>query len=798
MEVAALRNSVPPSRAPAYFGLLWTVVLAAAALCVEPLLTLPGELPRLPAAFWVLAALAVATDARPFPAPAGRPGPAVHPSICATFAILLAWGLAPALAAQAVAVLVAGGWRRHRWWRIGYDLAQHACALAAAGAVTALATGDLPGAAGVLGGFGVADLFGGAELPRESPAGWAGAAVPAVAAATWITVRYGLHTAADRARCGGRWWSAVRRIPSSELLFAAALLLLAPLLVIASRVSAAVLPLVVVPVFAVYRMAWLSVERERLARVDPLTGLANRKALVAAVVRELPFHAEQAAKGVHGRFLALLLIDLDRFKHVNDALGHQVGDRLLIEVGNRIGAAVRPADLVARLGGDEFAILATRLRDVRDARAVADRVAAALAEPVPIDGLALDVGGSIGIALYPEHGMDFSMLMRHADVAMYDAKSRGDTVALYAPDSDRNSPERLSLLADLRRVLLRRYADPADPADPAGPRADADAGEISVYYQPQIAIDTGTVVGVEALLRWRHPRRGMVDPEEFIRVAEQSSVMRLLTRWVLDDVLEQLAKWSAAGLRLRASVNVSVRDLQHGELVDQIEQRLTGYGLPADRLQLEITEGALMADPRRVLATLSRLDRLGVRISLDDFGTGYSSMQHLRRLPLAEVKVDRSFVLGMADDPDDEAIVRSVIELGGALGLRVVAEGVEDERTWRLLHTAGCQFAQGWFYARPMPAEDLTAWLARYRPLRPGAAREPSGRHRRGRPPGEPVHPADLPVPASPPDQPADPPDLPTDPPGAAGPPGPVGTSGASGPAGPPGTIGSTGTVGTP
>jgi EAL domain-containing protein (putative c-di-GMP-specific phosphodiesterase class I) len=288
--------------------------------------------------------------------------------------------------------------------------------------------------------------------------------------------------------------------------------------------------------------------------------------------------------------------------------------------------------------------------------------------------------------------------------------------------------------------------------------ADADAGEISMYYQPQIAIDTGTVVGVEALLRWRHPRRGMVDPEEFIRVAEQSSVMRLLTRRVLDDVLEQLAKWSAAGLRLRASVNVSVRDLQHGEIVDQIAQRLAGYGLPADRLQLEITEGALMADPRRVLATLSRLDRLGVRISLDDFGTGYSSMQHLRRLPLAEVKVDRSFVLGMADDPDDAAIVRSVIELGGALGLRVVAEGVEDERTWRLLHAAGCQFAQGWFYSRPMPAEDLTAWLARYRPLRPGAAREPSGRHRASRPPAGPVHPADLPAPATPPDQPAAPP----------------------------------------
>jgi len=240
-----------------------------------------------------------------------------------------------------------------------------------------------------------------------------------------------------------------------------------------------------------------------------------------------------------------------------------------------------------------------------------------------------------------------------------------------------------------------------------------------MYYQPQIAIATGEVVGVEALLRWRHPRRGMVDPEELIRVAEQSAVMRLLTRRVVDDVVEQLAKWSAAGIGLRAALNVSVRDLHTGEIADQIADRLARYGVPAERLQVEITEGALMADPRRVLATISRLHRIGVAIALDDFGTGYSSLQHLRRLPLSEVKVDRSFVLGMAEDADDAAIVRSMIELAGALGLRVVAEGVEDERTWRMLHAAGCDAAQGWFYARPMPAEELVTWLARYRPVRP-------------------------------------------------------------------------------
>jgi predicted signal transduction protein with EAL and GGDEF domain len=363
---------------------------------------------------------------------------------------------------------------------------------------------------------------------------------------------------------------------------------------------------------------------------------------------------------------------------------------------------VRPGDVVARLGGDEFAILAPRLDGVDAARDLAAKVVAALTEPVSLEGLPLDVAGSMGIALYPDHGEDFATLLRHADVAMYDAKHRGDEVAVYSPDSDHNSPERLSLLADLRRAL-----------------ESPDGDQIAMYYQPQVAIETGEVVGVEALLRWRHPVRGMVDPEELIRVAEQSAVMRLLTRRVVDDVVEQIAKWSAAGLHLRAALNVSVRDLHTGEIADQIADRLARYGLSPERLQLEITEGALMADPRRVLATIARLDQIGVAIALDDFGTGYSSMQHLRRLPLAEVKVDRSFVLGMATDTDDAAIVRSVIELAGALGLRVVAEGVEDERTWRLLHAAGCHVAQGWFYARPMPAGELVDWLSRYRAVRP-------------------------------------------------------------------------------
>ncbi|MER7165488.1 EAL domain-containing protein [Micromonospora sp. NPDC000207] len=788
MEAVDPRNSLPWAAAP-FVGLLAGTGLLAAVATVGALVDLPALLPDLPTAFWIMAVLAVVCDARPFVPPGRRRTFAVFPSTCFTFAILLGWGLGPAVAVQAVAVLVCGVRMGHAPWRTCFNVAQYACALAAAHLV--LRAG--PGA-----------FFAGGAL------GWTDVVSVAAATGVWFAVNYGLVSTALRLRFGGRWWSRARQGLPFELLATGSLLLLAPVLVTAARASAALVPLVLVPLFAVYRMARLSTEQEHVAALDPLTGLPNRKALLAEVAEQVHVHAERVARDEPDAHLALLLIDLDRFKNVNDALGHAVGDRLLVEVTARLVGVLDGQDLVARLGGDEFAIVATGLTGVDQARELAERVVTALAEPVSMDGLLLDAGGSIGIALFPEHGEDYATLMRHADVAMYDAKHRDDTIAVYAPESDHNSAERLALLADLRRVLeagppsgrtvrggdgaalpTRLAADPdparpeggpwwrlrrrrprpplddsdellnriltgADPvrrragetADaPAAPegtatpsvvaptagRGDPDVGEITMYYQPQVAIDSGEVVGVEALLRWRHPRRGMVNPEELIRVAEQTAVMRLLTRRVVDDVLEQLAKWSAAGTDLRAALNVSVRDLHSGEIADQVADRLTRYGIRPDRLQVEITEGALMADPRRVLDTITRLHRTGVAISLDDFGTGYSSLQHLRRLPLSEVKVDRSFVLGMADDADDASIVRSMIDLAGALGLRVVAEGVEDERTWRLLHAAGCDVAQGWFHARPMPAEELTTWLARYRPLRPtvGTDAEVPRRHAR-------------------------------------------------------------------
>ncbi len=333
---------------------------------------------------------------------------------------MLEWGLGAAVTVQAVAVVLAGLLLRHAAWRMLFNLAQYALALAAAYAVTGLVPGG---------------PFGGAGRP-----GWAEVGVLAAAALAWFAVKYVSLTTALALRFGTGWGSTLRQGLLFELLATGALLLLAPVLAAAARTSPALIPLIMVPLYAVHRMARLTTEQKELAARDPLTGLANRKALLTAVAQEVRAHGERATRGMADSRFALLLIDLDRFKHVNDALGHAVGDRLLVEVGKRLRATLRPGDVIARLGGDEFAIVATGLRDDAQARQVADCLVRALTEPVPIDGLPLDVGGSIGVALFPEHGEDFTTLMRHVDVAMYDAKHRGDSVAVYSPESDHNSP----------------------------------------------------------------------------------------------------------------------------------------------------------------------------------------------------------------------------------------------------------------------------------------------------------------------------------------------------------------------
>ena len=675
MTATSLRNTAPRQRRNVFFGYVVTVVVLAVSAVVVTVVMTPvlraGGLAVVPTSAWLMAAMAIVVELRPVLPPGSRHSQAAMISLSFIIALLPTWGYLPALIVQTiVAVLIFTGIRAAAW-RTLFNAAQFSLALTAAHFVLLL-----------LGGVG----------PRLTAT--TGLVALLTAGLTWFLVSHVLVCVVRALRFSESLWRTLTRSFGYEALVHGALLTLAPILAVAADRSAWLVLCAALPIYVVYRMARLSTEREHLAATDALTGLPNRKGFQEVVEENLSLRAESGAP------MAVLVCDIDRFAAVNNALGHDVGDRLLRELSRRFVDTCRHSQqVVARVGGDEFAFLLAEMSDEADAMAQAALIQSALAEQVWLDEVSLDVSGAIGVACHPQHGTDVDALFRHASVAMAEAKSRGSAVAMYAPEYDHHSAERLTLLGDLRRAL-------EDPKLPG----------VQLYYQPQVALATGEVMGVEALLRYRHPTHGNVDASELISLAEHSAVMRILTYRVIDQAVGQLASWLAEGLRLRASVNVSVRDLHALDFCDYLTDRLEHHRVPPELLQLEITESALMADPRRVVATLSKLDKLGVGLSLDDFGTGFSSMQHLRRLQVSEVKIDKSFVLGMRDDPDATAIVRSIIELGRALALHVVAEGVEDEPTWRQLVALGCDTAQGWFHARPMPAADLAGWLARYRP----------------------------------------------------------------------------------
>ncbi len=676
--VAAVSVDRAPRNRPTRPAVLAVVVVVVAVAVIGTAIALDFAQLRLAATarpmFWLMAGLTAVAGTRSFLASGRRGAPVVIcPTLCFTFAILLCWGLAAATAAQVVAVAVVAVRLRHPATRAVAVAAQYTVCFAAAYLVL------LAGNPDPFGEHGTGDMF-------------VDALVVVAAAVAWLATQTLLTLALDRVAAPPGPLRTRRRAPvvGFQCFYCASLLMLSPILAVAAHVTFAFIPMIFLPLYAVERMARLSGERERATRHDPLTGLANRIGLHA--------HFDELAADPD-RQLALLLLDLDRFKYVNDTLGHEVGDHLLKAVAARLSALVPDGGVVARLGGDEFAILTAQARTVHEARGsareLADRITEANATPVRFDDLQLDVTASIGIALYPADSRDFATLMRHADVAMYEAKRRGDTCVGYRPENDRNSQQRLSLLTELRHAL----------DDRAG-------GGIALHYQPQVALATGAGVGVEALLRWRHPTRGMISTEEVLQVAEQTSAMHLITKRVIEDVTAQVRHWHAHGIRLRVSLNVSARDLYGGDIVRHLANQLAHHGVAPEHVQVEITESALMAEPAHAAATIGRIADLGVAVSLDDFGTGYSSLQHLRELPLAEIKIDKSFVAGMARHEDDAAIVASTIDLAHALGLRVVAEGVEDCRTWRLLADAGCDVVQGWHTARPMPGESVPGWLA--------------------------------------------------------------------------------------
>ena len=424
---------------------------------------------------------------------------------------------------------------------------------------------------------------------------------------------------------------------------------------------------------------------------DALTGLANRVRLEATLLEGLQRHAAGTSPG-----LALLLMDLDRFKEVNDTLGHLHGDLLLREVGHRLVRTVPPGALVARLGGDEFAVVLPDVVDDEDAVAVARNLLAALEVPTTIEDVRLEIGASIGVALAPAHGSAVGQLLKCADVAMYAAKGAGRGVQAYRPELDQNEPSKLVLGTELRAALAN--------------------GEITVHAQAKASLATGRPTGMELLLRWRHPTRGLVSPDEFIPVAEQTGLLRPLTAKVLEEGIAACAQWRASGLDLGVAVNLSTRSLLDPELVDDILRLLREHAVPPTSLTMEITESSVMSDLTGSAAVLGRLHDAGVRLSVDDFGTGYSSLSYLSRLPVHEVKIDKHFVLGMRTDEQDAAIVRSIIDLGASLGLQVVAEGVEDAVTWDRLRALGCDLAQGWFLSSAMPLDEVTRWVSEHVP----------------------------------------------------------------------------------
>ncbi|MFJ9178496.1 putative bifunctional diguanylate cyclase/phosphodiesterase [Streptomyces sp. NPDC102360] len=584
-----------------------------------------------------------------------------------TLGVLLLYGWVPAGMVSLTVVVLVGIARRHRW-RQGLLHGAIDILGIGAGALVLAAFGRVPSV----------------EAPWK-PESWSLSTLPEVvlAALAYLlitrTLLWYVHAPPN---------SGMPTVARTALvrhgLVAVALLGIAPLICVVATALPVLLPLFAIPLIALDSTLWIARARAEEQLRDPLTGLPNRQWLL-----ERTWTALDDAERIGVRS-ALMLIDLDRFRSVNDTLGHLAGDRLLLQIADRLRGALPRGAEVARLGGDEFAVLLPVADSTTSATRVARNLVATLGSPLDLDGLTLVLEASAGLAVFPDHALDAEGLLRRADVAMYQAKRDRTGVEVYESKRDSNTPDRLGLLGDLRRAL--------------------DAGEVELHYQPKVRFD-GHVAGLEALVRWVHPERGKVPPDEFIAIAESSGLMPHLTEYVLETALGQVARWRAQGLHVPVAVNVSPRDVHTPGFAGAVAARLARHGVPAGSLQLEITEHVLLEDPQRAADTLAGLTGHGVKMSLDDFGTGYSSLVHLRRLPVSELKIDRSFVARLAVDNEDAEIVRCTVDLAHSLGLLVVAEGVEDDETWERLRDLGCDAVQGWLVAAAMPPDETTAWL---------------------------------------------------------------------------------------
>ncbi|MBU0481949.1 MAG: EAL domain-containing protein [Proteobacteria bacterium] len=416
---------------------------------------------------------------------------------------------------------------------------------------------------------------------------------------------------------------------------------------------------------------------------DDLTDLPNRT-LLQDRIDQLVLLSERSE-----HTFTIFLIDLDNFKEINDALGHFYGDYLLQQVSERLSKAVRKCDTLARWGGDKFALLLPDT-SVEEAEAVSMKITEIITPPFQVEGNNLAVGVNIGIVTYPEHGQDTGTLLQHADIAMYEAKRNQVNYCLFNPEKNRTTWDRLILMGELRKAI--------------------ESGHLILHFQPQISVLDGRLSGIEALVRWQHEKKGLIQPDEFISLIEQSGLSKPLTNFVLDKALEHYSLWRESAMKTGISINISVKNLHDFDFPGQVKATLDKWGIEPDRLTLEITESSIMADPGRVALVVESLKKLGVRLAIDDFGTGYSSLQYLRQFPAREIKIDKSFVTDMLSNEDNAVIVKSTIDMAHNIGRQVVAEGVEDHETGVLLKRLGCDYLQGFHISHPLPPDDLFLW----------------------------------------------------------------------------------------
>jgi diguanylate cyclase (GGDEF)-like protein len=622
----------------------------------------PTPIGRSPLTFVLLSLGVIFAETLPVKIPRRGEEEEITLSTSFVMALLLACGLGPALLTQGLACVIQDVITRKPWWRAAFNLAQYSLSLAAAYGVLWLLDDTAH--------LGSSHPFSGSQLPDILLCSVAFFIVNTVLVGTAISLYQGVS---------------IRRYFRMDLMFvittAGVLLLLAPIVIATTAYSPLLIPLFAAPTLAIHRALWAGARSAHAARHDSLTGLPNRPAFHEAVRHAIKDGQESAV---------VLLMDLDRFKDVNDTLGHHYGDLLLEQVAGRLRDQLRPTDQVARLGGDEFAILSEG-SGREAAMAIARRIADALRPPFELDQIVMDVQASIGIAVYPEDGADGETLLQRADVAMYRAKETRVDIAPYDERHDHHSPSKLALSADLRSAIAEK--------------------EIVAWYQPELELCSGEIFAVEALVRWPHARLGMLPPAAFLEMAEHTNMIKPLTQRVLQTALEQLRQWSDLGVDVVMAVNVSTAVLIDERFTESVMDALDQAGVSPHRLKLEVTESTLMADPMVARTVLQDLHGAGVEISIDDFGTGYSSLAYLADLPVSEVKIDRSFVRRMAEGSKEAIIVNSTIDLAHHLGLRAVAEGVEDLDLLLPLAERGCEAAQGYAICRPKTADELTPWL---------------------------------------------------------------------------------------